>query len=79
MMKVNNFQISMMKRDGMSIAEIADKTGLEPDEIKRKLRAYEGTIMASAKMSAVRARKGGHNNEKHPERNSQFMERDKND
>ena len=75
MMKVNNFTISMMRKDGMSIAEIADKTGLEPDEISRRLRAYTGTIMASAKMSAVRARKGGHNNEKHPERNSQFAEK----
>ena len=75
MMKTNNFQISMMRKDGMSIAEIADKTGLEPDEISRRLRAYTGTIMASAKMSAVRARKGGHNNEKHPERNSQFAEK----
>ena len=75
MMKVNNFTISMMRKDGMSIAEIADKTGLEPDEITRRLRAYTGTIMASAKMSAMRARKGGHNNEKHPERNSQFMEK----
>ena len=75
MMRTNNFQISLMRRDGMSIAEIADKTGLEPDEISRRLRAYTGTIMASAKMSAVRARKGGHNNEKHPERNSQFAEK----
>ena len=75
MMRTNNFQISMMRKDGMSIAEIADKTGLEPDEISRRLRAYTGTIMASAKMSAVRARKGGHNNEKHPERNSQFAEK----
>ena len=78
-MNVNNFTISMMRKDGMSIAEIADKTGLKPDEITRRLRAYSGTIMASAKMSAMRARKGGHNNEKHPERNSQFMEKGKND
>jgi len=67
MMKVNNFTISMMRKDGMSIAEIADKTGLEPDEITRRLRAYTGTIMASAKMSAMRARKGSHHKEKHPE------------
>ena len=74
-MNVNNFTISMMRKDGMSIAEIADKTGLEPGEITRRLKAYSGTIMASAKMSAYRARKGGHNNEKHPERNSQFAEK----
>lgn len=67
MMKTNNFQISMMRKDGMSIAEIADKTGLEPDEISRRLRAYTGTIMASAKMSAMRAKKGSHHKEKHPE------------
>jgi len=74
-MRVNNFQISMMFRDGMSAADIAKKTGIEPEEITRRLKAYEGTILATAKMSAVRARKGGHNNEKHPERNSQFAEK----
>lgn len=66
-MKTNNFTISMMRKDGMSIAEIADKTGLEPSEITRRLRAYTGTIMASAKMSAMRAKKGSHHKEKHPE------------
>ena len=75
MMRTNNFQISLMRRDGMSIAEISAKTGIEPEEITRRLRAYDGTILATAKMSAVRARKGGHNNEKHPERNSQFAEK----
>ena len=74
-MRVNNFAISMMRKDGMSIAEIADKTGLEPEEITRRLKAYEGTILATAKMSAYRATRGGHNNEKHPERNSQFAEK----
>lgn len=66
-MSVNNFTISMMRKDGMSIAEIADKTGLEPSEITRRLRAYSGTIMASTKMSAMRAKKGSHHKEKHPE------------
>ena len=74
-MRVNNFSISLMRRDGMSIAEISAKTGIEPEEITRRLKAYEGTILATAKMSAVRARKGGRNNEKHPERNSQFAEK----
>lgn len=73
-MRINNFSISLMRRDGMSIAEISAKTGIEPEEITRRLKAYEGTILATAKMSAVRARKGGHNNENHPERNSQFAE-----
>ena len=59
----------------MSIAEISAKTGIEPEEITRRLRAYEGTILATAKMSAYRATKGGHNNSKHPERNSQFAEK----
>ena len=75
MMRTNNFQISLMRREGMSIGEISAKTGIEPEEITRRLRAYEGTILATAKMSAVRARKGGCNNEKHPERNSQFAEK----
>ena len=74
-MRTNNFQISLMRREGMSIAEISAKTGIEPEEITRRLRAYEGTILATAKMSAHRATKGGHNNSKHPERNSQFAEK----
>lgn len=74
MMKVNNFTISMMRRDGVSIAEISAKTGLEPEVITRRLWSYEGTILASAKMSSVRALKAGYNNPKHPERNSQFAE-----
>ena len=74
-MRVNNFQISMMFRDGMSTAEISAKTGIEPEEITRRLKAYEGTILATAKASAYRATKGGHNNNKHPERNSQFAEK----
>lgn len=74
-MRINNFSISLMRRDGMSIADISAKTGIEPEEITRRLKAYEGTILATAKMSAVRARKGGCNNEKHPERNSQFAEK----
>ena len=64
-----------MRKDGMSIADISAKTGIEPEEITRRLRAYEGTILASAKASAYRATKGGHNNSKHPERNSQFAEK----
>ena len=75
MMRVNNFQISLMRKDGMSIADISAKTGIEPEEITRRLRAYEGTILATAKMSTYRATKGGHNNSKHPERNSQFAEK----
>ena len=75
MMRTNNFQISLMRRDGMSIAEISAKTGIEPEEITRRLKAYEGTILATAKMSVYRATKGRHNNEKHPERNSQFAEK----
>ena len=74
-MRTNNFQISLMRKDGMSIADISAKTGIEPEEVTRRLRAYEGTILASAKMSAHRATKGGHNNNKHPERNSQFAEK----
>ena len=74
-MRVNNFQISMMFRDGMSAAEISAKTGIEPEEVTRRLKAYEGTILATAKASAYRATKGGHNNSKHPERNSQFAEK----
>ena len=74
-MRTNNFQISLMRRDGMSIADISAKTGIEPEEITRRLKAYEGTILATAKMSAHRATKGGHNNSKHPERNSQFAEK----
>ena len=66
-MRVNNFSISLMRREGMSIADISAKTGIEPEEITRRLRAYEGTIMASAKMSAMRAKKGSHHKEKHPE------------
>ena len=75
MMRVNNFQISMMFRDGLSAAEISAKTGIEPEEVTRRLKAYEGTILATAKASAYRATKGGHNNSKHPERNSQFAEK----
>ena len=75
MMRTNNFQISLMRRDGMSIADISAKTGIDPEEITRRLKAYEGTILASAKMSAHRATKGGHNNSRHPERNSQFAEK----
>ena len=75
MMRTNNFQISLMRREGMSIAEISAKTGIEPEEVTRRLKAYEGTILTTAKQTAVRARKGGHNNEKHPERNSQFAEK----
>ena len=75
MMRTNNFQISLMRKDGMSIADISAKTGIEPEEITRRLRAYEGSIRASSKMSAYRATKGGHNNNKHPERNSQFAEK----
>ena len=74
-MRTNNFQISLMRKDGMSIADISAKTGIEPKEITRRLRAYEGTILATAKMSAYRATKGRHNNSKHPERNSQFAEK----
>ena len=74
-MKTNNFTISMMRKDGMSIADISAKTGIEPSEVTRRLKAYEGTILATAKMSAYRATRGGHNNEKHPERNSQFAEK----
>ena len=74
-MRINNFSISLMRKDGMSIADISAKTGIEPKEITRRLRAYEGTILATAKASAYRATKGGHNNNKHPERNSQFAEK----
>ena len=74
-MRTNNFQISLMRREGMSIADISAKTGIEPEEITRRLKAYEGTILATAKMSAHRATRGGHNNSKHPERNSQFAEK----
>ena len=59
-----------MRRDGMSIAEISAKTGIEPEEITRRLKAYEGTILASVKMSAMRAKKAKrdlHYREKHPE------------
>ena len=75
MMRTNNFQISLMRRDGMSIAEISAKTGIEPEEVTRRLKAYEGTILATAKMSAVRAIKNKHSSNKHPERNSQFAEK----
>ena len=75
MMRTNNFQISLMRKDGMSIADISAKTGIEPEEITRRLRAYEGTILATAKASAYRATRGGHNNSRHPERNSQFAEK----
>ena len=67
MMRVNNFQISLMRREGMSIADISAKTGIEPEEITRRLKAYEGTILASAKMSATRAAKVSRHKEKHPE------------
>ena len=67
MNRINNFTISMMRRDGMSIAEISAKTGIEPKEITRRLKAYEGTILASAKMSSVRALKNNHHKDKHPE------------
>ena len=67
MMGTNNFQISLMRREGMSIADISAKTGIEPEEITRRLRAYEDTILASAKMSAMRAAKVSHHKEKHPE------------
>ena len=30
-MRTNNFQISLMRKDGMSIGEISAKTGLEPE------------------------------------------------
>ena len=75
MMRTNNFQISLMRREGMSIGDISATTGIEPDEITRRLKAYEGTILATAKASAYRATRGGHNNNKHPERNSQFAEK----
>ena len=75
MMRVNNFQISLMRKDGMSIADISAKTGIEPEEITRRLKAYEGTILATAKASAYRATRCGHNNNTHPERNSQFAEK----
>ena len=74
-MRTNNFQISLMRRDGMSIADISAKTGIEPEEVTRRLKAYEGATLASFKMSAMRAAKGSYNNEKHPERNSQFAEK----
>ena len=74
-MRINNFSISLMRREGMSIADISAKTGIEPEEVTRRLKAYEGTILATAKMSAHRATKGGHNNNKHPERNSRFAEK----
>lgn len=67
MMRINNFSISLMRRDGMSIAEISAKTGLEPEEVTRRLKAYEGTILATAKASAMRAKKDSHHKEKHPE------------
>ena len=64
-----------MRRDGMSIADISAKTGIEPEEVTRRLRAYEVTILTTAKMSVYRATNGRHNNEKHPERNSQYAEK----
>ena len=75
MMRANNFQISMMFRDGMSVTDISNKTSIAPEEVTRRLKAYEGTILTTAKMSVYRATKGRHNNEKHPERNSQFAEK----
>ena len=74
-MRTNNFQISLMRREGMSIAEISAKTGIEPEEITRRLKAYEGTSRASVKAGAVRAIKNKHSSNKHPERNSQFAEK----
>ena len=74
-MRVNNFQISMMFRDGMSTAEISAKTGIEPEEITRRLKAYDSTSRASVKASAVRAIKNKHSSNKHLERNSQFAEK----
>ena len=74
-MRINNFSISLMRRDGMSIADISAKTGIEPDEITRRLKAYDSTSRASVKASAVRAIKNKHSSNKHPERNSQFAEK----
>jgi len=64
-----------MRRDGMSIAEISAKTGIEPEEITRRLKAYDSTSRASVKASAVRAIKNKHSSNKHPERNSQYAEK----
>ena len=64
-----------MHRDGMSIAEISAKTGIEPKEITRRLKAYDSISRASVKASAVRAIKNKHSSNKHPERNSQYAEK----
>ena len=74
-MRINNFQISMMFRDGMSVTDISNKTGIEPEEITRRLKAYDSIGRASVKASAVRAIKNKHSSNKHPERNSQFAEK----
>ena len=64
---INNFQLTMMRRGGMSIAEIAEKTGIEHEEITKRLKSYNNSIAAGAVAAMRRAQKTNHHKHLHPE------------
>ena len=76
----NTFDLAMMKqRDRMSYAEISEKTGIEVEEVRTRVKEYGRQVRSYATESHKRfeAKRGKahHNSDKHPERNSQYAEK----
>ena len=75
----STFDLAMLKRDGLSFAEISEKTGIDIEEVKDRIRRYHRQGRAYAGESYARnvstQGKVKGNSRKHPERNSQYAER----
>ena len=75
----NTFDLAMMKRDGLSCAEISAKTGIDEDEVRARIRHYHRQGVSFAAESHQRHKlkdgKSHSNSGKHPERNSQYAEK----
>ncbi len=75
----STFDLAMMRKDHMTHAEIAEKTGIPVDEVKARIRNYhkQGThySMESFFKNEKKRGRGHYNSDKHPERNSRFAEK----
>lgn len=76
----STFDLAMMRsKDHMTHAEIAEKTGIEVEEVKERIRQYHKYGAYYAAESCMRHRlkdgKAHSNSNKHPERNSQYAEK----
>lgn len=73
---MNSFQISMLRYNGLSVAEIAEKTELTKAEVVSRLMGYNNLIASEIAERAHRAGKARKNEILHPERNGGYMARE---